>query len=538
MENKGFKAKVKVGAQKLKQYWHEPMQGRYLSFKEVGSFGLYALGNSFITTAIVYVVTITEVPLLYKIDAIHGYIIMLLGTALNMMLQPLMGLLMERSKHKLGKYRPFIIFALPLVALFGILATFLPQLNDQSRIIYAYCTCVPVLALSTYTNNMHQTMHNVITPNSQERADIMTPIGLLVGLAPSILQIIAGPIRAAFLKQGKEYMGLRIIGLISIVVGFLCCLFILKVKERVYDLEGETKEKLGFTKSLKMLGKNKPLMIVFIALVLGSLRGFWRIFMLLMIRFRFAPTVDLALNVSGVPLTFIGFASTVAMVLLPILTRKLDKKLIIIIFTGLNILSLTIMASIGIQNIPIGTKSAISLTIFMFLASLDPTYLIIPLLLGDIADYQQQKTGKRFEGNIQNFIFTIPLLLSQFFMLGASFWQKSIGFEQKDYANLDVIPEALQKVGTSWFNAATIISIVSGLLLILVISFYPLSKKRHNEILEDLKLHSASCEWMEEANKIDLDINELDAAKYQIEDQSEVQSDGKSEDQSDNQSQN
>ena len=74
------------------------MKGRYLPFKEIGYFGLYTLGTSFIMTAISYVVTITEVPLLYEIDAIHGYLIMIIGTLLNLILQPVLGYFMEQSK--------------------------------------------------------------------------------------------------------------------------------------------------------------------------------------------------------------------------------------------------------------------------------------------------------------------------------------------------------------------------------------------------------------------------------------------------------
>ena len=217
----------------VKALWNTPLKGRYLPFKEIGFFGIYTLGVSFITTAITYVVTITEIPLLYKIDAIHGYLIALIGTLLNLILQPVLGYFMEKTNTKWGKYKPYIIFSLPLVGLFGILATFIPQLGETAKVVFAYCTCVPALFLSNYIYNMYQTMPNVITPNTQERADIMTPIGLVFGFAPSVLQIIAGPIRAHFLD--KEYMALRIIGIISIAIGILFCCFIIKVIERVYQ---------------------------------------------------------------------------------------------------------------------------------------------------------------------------------------------------------------------------------------------------------------------------------------------------------------
>ena len=106
------------------------------------------------------------------------------------------------------------------------LAMWVPQLDQEaSRIAYAYLTCAPVQIMATFCNNMYQNMPTVITPNAQERADIMTPIGLVVGFAPSLLQLVVGPIRSAFPDQ--EYLAMRIIGAVSVVISVVCMLFIL-----------------------------------------------------------------------------------------------------------------------------------------------------------------------------------------------------------------------------------------------------------------------------------------------------------------------
>ncbi len=490
-----MKDKTKTVITKAKALWKTPVEGRYLNLKETGSFGLYALGNSMMISAINYVTTIAWIPYFYNIDSLHAYIIVLLGSFLNMMILPLLSSLMERTKTKFGKYKPFILFSMPILALFGLLATWIPQYESEtSRIIYAYLSCVPVICVSTYANNMYQTMPNVITPNAQERADIMTPIGLIVGLAPSILNIIAGPIRSTFKDQGMEYMGLRIIGIVSVLLSIGCILFVLKVKERVYVTD-EVQEKVGIAKSISMVTKNKPLMILCLALIAGSLREFWRMFMPLMIQFRFAKDAASALSISGLPMTIIGFASTVSMFLLPLVTRKMNKHHAIMMFSLLNVVAMGLLGIIGFENIPIGTTSAIVLTILMFIAAINPTYLIIPLLLGELADYQQKKTGKRLEGHLQNFLFTMPVVVSNFFMLGSWSWQRSIGFEQRDYKDAEILSELQQSISNQWFNAVCIISAVSSLLMIIVLIFYPLTKKKHEAILEELRASSHDNGW-------------------------------------------
>lgn len=493
-----MKDKIKNLLLTLKSMWNKPLEGRYLTIKEVGAFGLYALGNSWMYNAVImYVVTITFIPYYYGISALHGYLILIAGNLLNMILQPIIGNAMEKRKTKWGRYKPYILFSLPIIAFFTMLAMWIPQYqNETSRIVYAYISCTPVIAISTFANNMYQTMPNIITPNSQERADIMTPVGLLVGAAPSIMQLIVGPMRAAFKAEGQEFMAMRILGLVSVVVGSLCVLFIIKVKERVYELEGENanEERVNVVTAAKMLVRNKPLIILAIALVLGSLREFWKQYLQIMVQIKFDEVIDTALNISGVPLTIIGFASTVAMLLLPLVTRKMSKHHIVIMFSALGLVAMTILSAVGFERFPVGTVSAVVLTILMFLASLNPTYLLIPVMLGEIADYQQAKTGKRLEGHLQNYLFTLPLLASQVFMLIGWYWQQSIGFEPNDYYDDTLIsytPEQ-QAIASEWFDAVFIISAVSMALLIIVLLFYPLTKKKHAEIAEMLKAQSVN----------------------------------------------
>lgn len=537
-----MKEKVTKLFSTVKAMWDKPLEGRFLNLKEVLSFGMYSLGNSWIYNTIMLVITITYIPYFYGIDAIHGYIIYIGGSLINMFLVPLIGQAMEKKRTKWGRYKPYILFSLPLLALFTMMSMWAPQYSSKiDRVIYAYCSCVPVIAISTFANNMYQTMPNVITPNTQERADIMTPIGLIVGFAPTIMNIIVGPIRSAFM--GQEYIAMRIIGAIAVVIGSLCVMFILKVKERVYELEDNNRElieaqeaaaraesgeggvageiaesetspaevkaaeaetargdaeKLSFAESMKLLFKNKPLWILFAALVIGSLREFWMQFQPLAIQLRFAATTTEALNISGIPNTVIGFGVTVSMLLLPFCTRKLNKNWIIIVFSCLSLLSTAILGFVGFENIPQGTTSAVVLTLLFFLARVNPTYLLIPVMLGDLADYQQYKTGRRLEGHIQNFIMVIPVLMSFVFMLCGWVWQQEIGFEPSNYTDIEVVPQYLQDIATEWFTAAFLLSAASILGMIVILMFYPLSKKKVEEVTAALRGASVNADEMGE----------------------------------------
>ncbi len=488
---------MKIDSKKLKHMINHPPKGRFLSIKEICSFGLYATSNNTMFAAMGYVVSITYIPYFYNISAMHGYLIVIAGNFLNMLLQPIIGNLMERTNTKWGRYKPYILFGAPLFGIFTLLATYIPQFDiETSRIIYAYFTCVPVIAISTFCNNMYQTMPNNITPNSQERADVMTPIGIMVGIGPVIMQLIAGPVRSYFLAQGNEYMGLRIIGMVAVAIGICGIAFIINVKERVYALD-LNKEKIGIKESLSLIRKNKPLLILLLALVVGSLREFWRLFMSLMIQFRFAETMTASLNMSGIVLSVIGFSNTIGMLLLPIFTRKMNKHNIIMTFGILNIIAMCTLGLVGFENIAIGTPSIIIVTALLFIAGINPTTLVVILLVGDLADYQQLKTGRRMEGYIQNFVLTIPLLMSQVFMLAASVLQTEIGFEPSDYSGIEILSAAQQAISNQWFNIVCLISAGSSALMILILFFYPLTKKKHEKVLEELKERSIVDSWGE-----------------------------------------
>ena len=362
-------------------------------------------------------------------------------------------------------------------------------------------------------------------------------------------------------------MAFRVIGAIAVVIGVLCVLFIVKVKERVYQLndqnrelleaqaEGKTAEDaaeekfiaeeaaaeaafaeadaaeeeltgskvkvfisrikanaakrkaakaaekaspdyLSFADSMKMLAKNKPLWILFAAMVIGSLREFWVQFYPMAIRLRFAETTTAALNISGIPNTIIGFGATVAMLLLPFLTRKLSKNWVLIIFSAVTLIPVALLGFIGFENIPQGTTSAVVLTLLFFIARINPTTLIIPVLLGDVADYQQYKTGRRLEGHLQNFIMVIPVLMSFIFMLLGWIWQTAIGFEPSEYQNLEVVPPELQSVAMEWFDAAYLLNAASLVGMIIILCFYPLSRKKLAEVAEALRKASVNADEM------------------------------------------
>ena len=163
--------------------------------------------------------------------------------------------MMQRTKTKLGRYKPYILFLAPIVAVLGVLAAWSPQsLTQNQRIIYVYMICTPTIFLWNLWYNTFNMFPGVFTPNQQERADIWSPIGLVIGFAPTIMNAVKGLVIA---WKGDIWAG-RIYGILSAVLGMVCIIALLGVKERVFITEEENKsEKVTALEGLKMIVKKQ-----------------------------------------------------------------------------------------------------------------------------------------------------------------------------------------------------------------------------------------------------------------------------------------
>lgn len=482
------KFEIKPLLSKVKGMWSTPLEGRYLNLKEVLSFGGAALGVSFIVNIINSLITATQISEVYQIGVMHGPIICLAASVLGLIIQPFYGKLLQNTNTRFGRYKPYLIFIAPVISLCAILATWQPQnLTEPARMIYAYCVCVPTLVLWNLWNNTFNMMPAVITPNQQERTDIWAPIGLVIGFAPTLMNFIKGFIRSYFLSIGKEYLAYRYMGFLSVAVGLIFVSLIFRVKERIIVTNENNKEKVGLLEGLKMVAHNKPLIIFSLALILGCMRSTVEVDAEIMGKLRYATTVEDGLKVFSSLTLLTGFAATPNMILLPLYTRKFNNKTIIMCWLGCNAIGYAVLGLVGVQNIPQGTVSAVVITALRFVALFNAIGSLQPLMLSEIYDYQQYKTGKRLEGFIQTFAYALVLVFTNLANVIMAYVKQGMGYEPKNYFNTSVVSDELMDVAVNYFNLALIVSASSAVLMLITMIFYNLSKKDHKRIMEELK---------------------------------------------------
>ena len=493
---KSFKETAASLWEKLKNFWTTPPKGRHLNLKEILCFGGSAFGVSTMVTVVSGMITATQISELFGIDVLHGPLICLVASILGLLIQPIFGKLLQNTQTRWGKYKPFILLMAPLFAALAIASTWSPDLIREQefdalpKIIYAYCICTPTLIIWNLFQNTFYMMPGVITPNQQERTDIWSPIGLIIGFSPTIMNVLGNALRGYFNNQGVEYMAYRYIGVIYSLVGFAFVLLLFKVKERII-VTNENKEKVGLFDGLRQIMKNKPLLIFTLALILGSVRTTIEVDSAILGKLRYATDIPTGQAIFGSLTLITGFAVTPNMILLPFMTRKFNNKTILIFWMTCNALGYAILGIIGVENIAQGALSAVLLTVFRFIALFNAIASLQPLMLSEISDYQQLKTGKRLEGFIQMFAYALVLVFTNIGYVVIALVKKNMGYQPSNYFNVTTVSDELMKIATDYFDLALWVSAISAALMAIAMIFYPLSKKEHAKIVEQLKALSA-----------------------------------------------
>lgn len=490
--NSEFKGKIKMLGGNLKRFWNEPPNGRFLNLKEILRLGISSLGVSFICNLISLYVTVSQIPIIYdmgKNGTLHATIMYLVASSLALVLTPVYGRMIQRTKTKFGRYKPYILFLAPIVGLLGLLSVWSPQtLNMTQRTIYVYMVCTPTILIWNLWFNTFNMFPGVFTPNQQERADIWSPIGLVMGFAPTVMNALNGLI----VKFVGDIWTARIYGIFCVALGIGCIIALLGVKERVYITEEEDKNgKVSTLQGLKMIVKNKPLMIFTLALCLGCLKGTIDLSWGIIARVKYATNMGDAVAIFGGLSLIVGFAATPNMLLLPFLTRKFNNRTILIFWQVCNLSANLICALIGLQNFPQGSWSPFVITLIRFMSAFNCLGSLQPLILSEIADYQQAKSGYRLEGFIQTFAYSLTAVVTQAAALIPAAVQSAMGFNPANYqvvaGESNVLSEGLIHAAERYGNIALWMSVVSSALMLICLLFYNLDKKKHAEVIAKLK---------------------------------------------------
>ena len=111
-EQTGLKAKATGLIDNIKYYWTEPPKGKYMSFKEVAAYSVGGIGAYFLISmgaALVVSTTNMIVGGAIGVAPMDMYVLYLISTLANIPLTAVRANMVDNTRGKGGKYRPYLI---------------------------------------------------------------------------------------------------------------------------------------------------------------------------------------------------------------------------------------------------------------------------------------------------------------------------------------------------------------------------------------------------------------------------------------------
>ena len=394
--------KVKDGLSYMKTYWKTPPTGNYMSVKEIASLAGGSMGIKFITQCVASVLlsaTNVFVGNTIGIEPMNLYYIYLIAVIVSFPLTMLRAYIIDNTRNKKGKYRPYLIsMGIPTVLL-SIGYFWMPYEKMESQ----FTKCIVVLLFNIgfqfFYNFLYDAYYNyvvVLSPNSQERANVSSIKSVVESFGPSVTGIIIPLFAKNFIGTGNlnDIRIYRYIWVPILILGlFLSIIVYANTQERIIQAKTHVVQ-IKFMDALREVAKNKYFWIISLAGWLGFLEGACFNILNWLYSYQHACTAGQYALIT----TVYGNASLWGMLLAPIAIKKIGKGKTLILTNALNII---FIGSIY----PIVKYADLSIMIWLVLICLWMNalvgafgHILTPSINGDIRDYQQYVSGERIDG--------------------------------------------------------------------------------------------------------------------------------------------
>lgn len=474
----GLKDKVRGIIRTTKTYWHQPPNGKYVSYKEIGflsgaGFGVHWL--MVLPSAISLSVGNFLVGACIGIDGVHLQLMLNIANIIGIPIGIFRGWYIDNHNLRGGKFLPFIRMTTVPILLLSSLFVWMPY---DSMDYVVKCIVVEIIYLlmsicNGFYNEAYTYFQQVVSPDSQERANVLSISQVIYSLAPTISQALVPTLAA--LTWGKDniwtyriiYPAFSLIGLV------ISTFFFHRVKERII-LPKTKPEPVRMFDAIREVAKNKYYWLIQVAAWVVFLESGYGYVISWIIYY----SNDGAYQIyEGLVNTIIGNAALWAMLLCPIAIKKLGKRNMLILSNSFNIFFI-IMLYFSYEHF-------IVVCVLWYINNFISTFWnIIQLnISADMRDYHQWKTGVRVDG-----LFGPLGIIGTFIGFFTGYFYpvvlKKLGLET-DYTIL--YDDAIRN---NIFDVLLICSAIGAFLNLIPFIFYDLTENKHKGYVEVLKIRA------------------------------------------------
>ena len=500
--------KIKQTVSSVKEHWSTPPEGRYIPYKEILAYSVGGIGVKFVIYTVWYIsLSATSLLAGSALGLKNGDLVKLnmIATIIGLFLGPIRGLIIDNTRSSKGKFRPYLLYTgIPSAILLTIFA-FLPfeTMTYNQKLWSLFISYMLLQLCYPFYDQAYTTLVQVMSPNSTERADVITVSTFIYSLAPTIMGFFV-PLIAGFTGGLEHINAYRVIMPALGIGGALIGLFsYFGTKERIIVSKDYT-PKVPFFKGIGAGIANKyqwarsltSWCILFLAGV-GNVTT-WYFYYGIKDVLNLSTEQQGVLN--GTLMTILGAAATPAMLLSPLLIRKLGKRNMYIFYILGNVITLVGMY-LFIEQIWV-------LYAFIWIRGFFNTFPLIAdsAMSADVLDYQQYKSGDRLEGLMGQFVGTIGVFVS----MGITYFTQTIVM-QNHFGLVDNYDDLYKASFREPLSKGMIVIAIVGFVLALIpfITMYTLTEEQHDSHIKVLKIRAA----LEDYATDSLSEGQLDEAK-------------------------
>jgi len=322
----------------------------------------------------------------YGISAAAAGTIMLIARFWDMAIDPIIGVVSDRTETRWGKFRPYILFGAIPYAILAILTFTTPDFGETGKIIYAGATYILLMTAYAAINLPYSALGAVMTDDTYERAGLNT-YRFIAGFTGQFVVTGLALTLAEFFGRGNKAQGFQYTVFMFAIISLLFFFITFKTtKERV---KPPKEQKNSLKEDFRSLIHNKAWIIL---AIVGIVSFIMFAMQNAAIAYYFKYYLGKEENVQ-----LFNVVGTVALIVALPLSKPLAKK-----FGNRNVFIGSSLIS-GVFFILIYTarvQDIYAIYAFNIIAKMAyaPAVPLLWTMIADSADYGEWKTGRRATG--------------------------------------------------------------------------------------------------------------------------------------------
>jgi GPH family glycoside/pentoside/hexuronide:cation symporter len=391
-----------------------------------------------------------------------------LGIAWDAITDPFMGYLAERTRTKMGSYRPYIFYGSVPLALSFVLLFWVPPFEGFALFIFLLTVNLVHRTCFTVVSVPYSSLTARITDDSDERTKLTTARMLGASFGTLSVSALGFPIVLWF-GGGDEAIGFIFLGMICGLTAILVLSITVRfVKEREFNFSPA--EIPSFAKVARSVSTNYPFWIVFGSiLILGSTS--------IMFNNNLIYFVKYALDLHEYQGLILGVSSGAALFAIPFwayAALKIGKRNSWMVAMGLLLVGFLIF-----YFYPIASLNELLIVLGFIGIGNGATGVLFWSMLPDTIEYGEWKTKVRTESSLYGFMTFAQKGAIAFaaILLGVALTQ--IGFEPNEVQSDETL--AGLKFIMTW------IPLTGIFISFVLVSFYPIDKSFHKKLIQEIE---------------------------------------------------